>query len=256
MPIAAFRDDQVHFEVVDGEGDPVVMLHGMFRDGDAWRTAGYVDALAAVRTVVLVDALGHGRSSRPAAPSAYAADAQADAVTAVLDAVGIHRAVLWGYSMGGWIAAAAAAAAPDRVQGLIIGGWDVVGGITTAFAPAGSSSMPVDAWFSWLLRQARKDPVTRAAAAEPEAARLRGCFDALRRTPGDPAVVTTLGRRAVLYCGARDPYRDAMRLLATGADAGWAELAGLGHATAFDRADRVLPALEPHLATLFAASPG
>ena len=53
-----------------GSGEPVFLLHGGAGNGDQW--ANQVPALAAKFHVIVVDARGHGRSTRDAKPMSYA----------------------------------------------------------------------------------------------------------------------------------------------------------------------------------------
>jgi pimeloyl-ACP methyl ester carboxylesterase len=78
-----------------GKGDPVILLHGGLGHGDVW---GFqMPALVGFR-VITIDTRGHGRSSKPDAPLTYAAMA-AD-VIAVMDALGIQKAAIVGWSDG------------------------------------------------------------------------------------------------------------------------------------------------------------
>ena len=90
-----------------GTRPPVVLIHGFAANRDTnWRLPGWIDALrAAGRRVVALDCRGHGESARPHDPAAYADGAMARDVVALLDHLGIARADLIGYSMGGRIAA-------------------------------------------------------------------------------------------------------------------------------------------------------
>jgi pimeloyl-ACP methyl ester carboxylesterase len=65
-------------EDVAGEGPPVVLHHGFAADADAnWVRPGIVDALVASgRTVVALDARGHGRSAQPHDLHAYVVTAE------------------------------------------------------------------------------------------------------------------------------------------------------------------------------------
>ncbi len=77
--------------------------------------------------VIAYDARGHGSSSPAPTPSEYEySDLGADAV-AVLDQLGVERAVLAGASMGAHTALWLALNAPDRVGGLVV--------ITPAYEP-------------------------------------------------------------------------------------------------------------------------
>jgi abhydrolase domain-containing protein 6 len=94
----------------------VLLLHGFSADRDVWtRFAG------GLRThhVLIPDLPGHGRT--PFIPGAgYSAPAQAERLVAFLDAVGVQRTHVIGNSMGGFIAAALAYRAPERVASLAL----------------------------------------------------------------------------------------------------------------------------------------
>lgn len=101
-----------------GEGAPIVLLHGLTA------TRRYVtmgSRLLERRGYRLVsyDARGHGESSPASERGAYEyADLVRD-LRAVLDQLGIERAVLCGSSMGAATALAFALGAPDRVAALV-----------------------------------------------------------------------------------------------------------------------------------------
>jgi pimeloyl-ACP methyl ester carboxylesterase len=80
-----------------GNGAPAVLLHGGLGHSGNW---GYqVPALvAAGYRAVLVDTRGHGRSTRDARPYTY--ELLASDVHAVLDALGLARAAIVGWSDG------------------------------------------------------------------------------------------------------------------------------------------------------------
>jgi pimeloyl-ACP methyl ester carboxylesterase len=70
--------------------------------------------------VIAYDARGHGRSSPAPSPSAYDYGDLAEDLVAVLDQLGLSRAVLAGASMGAHTLLALALAAPDRVAGAVV----------------------------------------------------------------------------------------------------------------------------------------
>jgi len=70
--------------------------------------------------VVTLDLLGHGRSDRPADPLVYSMGAFGEQVLALLDHLGADQAVIGGTSLGANVSLEVAAAAPERVRGLII----------------------------------------------------------------------------------------------------------------------------------------
>jgi pimeloyl-ACP methyl ester carboxylesterase len=75
---------------------------------------------AAGNHVVTLDPLGHGRSDKPADPSAYSTTAFAEEVLGLLDHLGAERAVVGGPSLGANIALEVADLAPKRVAGLLL----------------------------------------------------------------------------------------------------------------------------------------
>lgn len=93
-----------------GEGPALILLHGFIVDSRInWVDAGLVLPLAATgRRVIALDARGHGCSDKPHDPAAYAGRAMARDVVDLMDALGLTRAVLIGYSMGGYTALEAA----------------------------------------------------------------------------------------------------------------------------------------------------
>ncbi len=91
----------------------VVLLHSSVGDSRMWDPQWA--ALAARHRVVRLDFRGFGAS--PLGDEVYA---DADDVVAVLDAVGVERAVVVGASMGGRVALELAGTAPDRVERLVL----------------------------------------------------------------------------------------------------------------------------------------
>lgn len=121
MAYVSSKGVQIHYQV-EGSGPPLVLLHGSFGSLDDWRDFGYVAALRADRTLILMDARGHGKSGRPLEPQEYALALRANDVVAVLDDLGISRADYVGYSMGAWIGYGLARHAPARFRSLVLGG--------------------------------------------------------------------------------------------------------------------------------------
>jgi pimeloyl-ACP methyl ester carboxylesterase len=109
------------YDVFGPEDAPrtLVYLHGLLLDSAI--NVGIAEAAASrgVRVVVL-DLLGHGRSDHPLHASDYRMDRYADQVVALLDHLGLDRAVLGGVSLGANVSLFAAVAAPERVEGLVL----------------------------------------------------------------------------------------------------------------------------------------
>ncbi len=102
----------------DGEGPPLVVLHGGPAAHHDYLLPGFA-ALAGERRVILYDQRGGGRSRAPAGTDLSAAAHVADLGT-VLDRLGLAAADVAGYSFGGLWAMRWAAAQPARVRRLVL----------------------------------------------------------------------------------------------------------------------------------------
>lgn len=96
-------------------GVPVLAIHGITASHRAWSV---VARLLPGHRLVVPDLRGRGRSNRLSGPGGMATHAR-DAV-AVLDAMGIERAIVAGHSMGGFVALALADQHPQRVERLVL----------------------------------------------------------------------------------------------------------------------------------------
>ncbi len=101
---------------VEGEGEPLVMVHGVGGDSGNWD--GVVAALLPRFRAIRLDMSGHGRSGLITAPCTVQ-DLARD-VTDVMDALGVRAAAIAGFSLGGLIAQAIALESPDRVKKLAL----------------------------------------------------------------------------------------------------------------------------------------
>lgn len=106
----------LHLAAWSAAGPPVLLLHGVTRGWKDWLSL--IPALSARWSVRSFDLRGHGRSART--PGAYrVADYLPDLVRFVTE----HEdgpVLLVGHSLGAMVAAGVAAAAPDRVLGLVL----------------------------------------------------------------------------------------------------------------------------------------
>jgi pimeloyl-ACP methyl ester carboxylesterase len=132
-------DDEVELSGEEsGEGSPLVLLHGL----TATRRYVVMGSRLLERSggrVIAYDARGHGRSTPASDPSAYGYERLAADLLAVLDALGLERAVLAGASMGAHTAVRFALRHPERVAalGLITPSYDPAADITGLDAYAG-----------------------------------------------------------------------------------------------------------------------
>jgi 3-oxoadipate enol-lactonase len=100
----------------DGDAMPVVFLHGVGSDKSVWRPQ--LDHFAAERRAIAFDYPGYGDSDP--AHEGTDRDDYAAAILAAMDALEIPRAHVCGLSLGGIVAVAMYAAAPDRFASLIL----------------------------------------------------------------------------------------------------------------------------------------
>jgi pimeloyl-ACP methyl ester carboxylesterase len=98
-----------------GSGDPVLLLNGLSRPMESW--APFAGALRD-RTVIAFDGPGVGASETPVVP--YSMSKLSDVAARVLDAVGIEKADVVGYSHGGAVAQQLAIGHRTRVNRLVL----------------------------------------------------------------------------------------------------------------------------------------
>ena len=112
---------EIHY-LVEGRGDPVVLLHGITGTAASnWGGAGIIGRLAEEFQVIAVDQRGHGKSGKPHDPASYGERMALDVVD-LLDHLRLQQAHVVGYSMGGFITMKLVALAPDRLMSAVIGG--------------------------------------------------------------------------------------------------------------------------------------
>lgn len=97
---------------------PVVLLPGIIGASFGYRHVAPLVA-AAGHAAYIVEPLGVGTSSHPA-DGDYALDAQADRVGAVLDSLGVRRAIVVGSNFGAAVAMRLAYRRPESVAGVVL----------------------------------------------------------------------------------------------------------------------------------------
>ena len=102
--------------IEQGEGEPVILLHGFFYDSYLW--AENIDTLAKNNRVYALDLWGFGYSTRE--PLDYCYQLYADQVLQFMDYLDIRRASIVGQSMGGGTAVLFCLQHSDRVNKLIL----------------------------------------------------------------------------------------------------------------------------------------
>ena len=119
MPIAHVNGVDLHY-LQSGEGEDVLLLCGLGDDVSAWDAQ--LAPFSERHRVTVIDNRGVGRSSLPDG-TFDVRDMAADAI-ALCDELGIAKAHVMGFSMGGAIAQELVLARPDLVRSLVIvGSW-------------------------------------------------------------------------------------------------------------------------------------
>lgn len=230
-----------------GAGPVIVLIPGATMSAADWRDAGYVDGLTVDHRVLSVDPLGLGLSDKPHDPEAYRWPAVADDVLAVMDAAGVERAVVWGYSRGGGLAAALASEYRDRVAALILHDEfpeDVIAGTPPSAHVAAllrGDFQPMWGAFDFSEPDRRHDE----AVNDPRA--LGALWSAARRF----GAAFDLGRvvaPALVIGGGDDP--SGARRCAAALRAELQIMPGLDHLQAFSRTDLVIPLIREFLRPL------
>jgi pimeloyl-ACP methyl ester carboxylesterase len=112
--------DGVRLHYLDqGEGPPVVLLHGNIVTAEDFAYSGLLDLAAEHHRVIAFDRPGMGYSDRPNG-RLWTPRAQADLLRRALNRLSIERAVVVGHSLGAMVAAALALAHPTTVRGLVL----------------------------------------------------------------------------------------------------------------------------------------
>jgi pimeloyl-ACP methyl ester carboxylesterase len=118
--VRRLRGDGVTLAVLDeGEGMPVLLLHGFPDSSHVWRHQVPALVGAGFRAIV-PDLRGYGESDRPEEVEAYAVRYGVADVVAILDGLEIERAHVVGHDWGAAVAWALAAYAPARVARLVV----------------------------------------------------------------------------------------------------------------------------------------
>lgn len=171
----------------EGPGPALLLVHGWMVTGQVWDTLAEALPDAAL---VVPDVRGAGLSAGATGPLAL--EALARDVLEVADAAGLARFVLVGHSMGGQVAALAAALAGARVAGLVLlnpvpaGGLQLPAQVARAFRAAGGNAAALggilDAACRQLTRSARAALLEDAQRVAP--AHVAELFDTWTRGGG------------------------------------------------------------------------
>ncbi|MCC6383193.1 MAG: alpha/beta fold hydrolase [Dehalococcoidia bacterium] len=229
MPDLRLAEEMVlHYETWgDPEAPALVLLHGFTGDLRTW--AGQVEPFSRDYFVVAPDLPGHGLSTAPEDPDAYALSVLAEDVRALLDSLTVEVCALVGSSFGGMVSLQFATLWPERVAALVVSDASA-SREHPDYAPAfyarerqiaADEETVLANGVSGLARRAGasiKDPFLAAGAGERYArmstAGYLGCARARRERPDLVPVLAARLTMPVLLCtGERDPVRSAMAVI-------------------------------------------
>ncbi|WP_336814785.1 alpha/beta fold hydrolase [Bosea sp. MMO-172] len=236
-----------------GDGAALVMIHGLGCASSCDYPTVAADPALRGRRMLLVDLLGSGFSDRPEA-FGYTIDDHARSIVALIDALELPRADVFGHSMGGTVAIAAAAMLGPRLGRLIVGepNLDPGGGQFSR----GIAAIPEAEYCA-----GGQDAIVRAAAAEGNdiwaASLARSAAYAVQRTArslvdgSDPtwrSILTSLRVPRTLIIGELSlPYGDAAGLPEAGVEI--AIVPRAGHSIPWDNPTGLAAAIAAGLAS-------
>src|SRR5688572_1160909 len=146
-------------EMGPADGQPVLFIHGTAAWSGLWRETMTPLAEAGYRCIA-IDIPPFGFSERPSTPSYGNAD-QAKRIVALMDELGIERAILLGHSFGGGATLETALIIPDRIDALIL--LDV-GALNLNLQPTEPKTTPISIFLN--TRMVR-NPILAATGTNP-----------------------------------------------------------------------------------------
>ena len=192
-----------------GEGPPLLLIQGLGYGRSGW--GPILPGLAERHRVVLFDNRGFGESDTPEGPYT-AAEMAADALQ-VLDEAGIERAHVLGASLGGMIAQELVAAAPERVDRLVL----------CCTTPGGPDAVPMPEVTILLFAEAATLPpevalrrfIENALGEDPPPELVDELFALRQADPPDPAGWQAQAAAGMTFQGVDTPIT-APTLIVTG----------------------------------------
>lgn len=248
-------DGLTMYHEIHGAGRPLLLLHGGFMTVDA--LGPLLPALATSRQVIAVELEGHGRTADLDRP--LSAEQMAEDVAGLLGQLGVARADVVGYSLGGMVGLRLASKHPELVRRLVA--------ISAVYSNDGYYPAIVAGWRGMSAAALAGTPMERAyAETAPNPAHwpvfVEKVQHALMDFPGWPAAdIAAIEAPTLLVIGDGDLVRpehavEMLRLLGGAPEDGGmgapprsqlAVLPGTTHFNILYRTDLLLPIVGPFL---------
>ncbi|WNP36112.1 alpha/beta hydrolase [Enterobacter kobei] len=216
--------------IAEGKGPLVIMLHGLLMDGKSWRNNGFTSLFSPFFHVICPDLLGHGESEKPLVPELYTQKKQALSIVKIMDELGYEKAHVIGYSSGAWAALGLLNHHPERLNSVILGGWDLKNGLPET--PDGKLT------FDMFMSYARSTAPELTSGLTPDDQQSVRCFfNELRKYSEKNSALFPYKTPILLWAGANDPYYAPMAKIAE--QYGLLMTLGKGdHLTEFNKPDK------------------
>jgi 3-oxoadipate enol-lactonase len=260
MPTLTLPHITLHY-LEEGRGPPLLWFPGG-NDCAALMLHAH-RRLAERMRLICVDPRGQGRSDPRHTPEEYAPECYVEDIRAVLDALGLERAIVGGHSRGGRMSVEFALSYPERVAAVVAAASPLLG-----FTPERGRRFNryqrvlrehgVDAFLAE-VNTGPRHPERRAiwvqAAHHAGPVALDAQYEALRRLGPLTGRMAGLQVPALFVCGRSDPLLDHSRACAGASPrARLAEIDGAGHAVFADNPEPYFEVLCGFLDEVIAAS--
>ena len=137
----------------------------------------------------------------------YTQQNQALSIVKIMDELGYKKAHVIGYSAGAWVALGLLNRFPERLNSVVLGGWDFKSGLPDT--PEGKLSF--DAFMSYARSIA---PELTTSLSTDDEKNVKCFFDELRKFPGKEGSFFPYTTPTLLWAGVSDPYYASMAELA------------------------------------------
>lgn len=189
--------------VAEGKGPLVIMLHGLLMEGKSWFENGFSSVFSPFSHVVCPDLLGHGESEKSRVEELYTQQNQALSIVKIMDDLGYEKASVIGYSSGAWVGLGLLNHYSERLNSIVLGGWDFMNGLPDT--PEGKLS------FDMFMSYARCTAPELTSGISMEAQESARCFfNELRKYRRTKESLFPNKTPILIWGGASDPYYASM----------------------------------------------